>query len=96
MSELNDSGISIDFPKLRSIVLTDVKKLRSICKPRDFPSLETIRVEDCSNLRNIPLSSTHNFGRLKQVCGSVDWWEKLRWEHREEATNMQAKYFIPI
>jgi disease resistance protein RPS2 len=91
MSELNDSGISIDFPKLRSIVLTDVKKLRSICRPRDFPSLETIRVKDCPNLRNILLSSTHNFGRLKQVCGSFDWWE-----HREEATHMQAKYFIPI
>ncbi|TVU15241.1 hypothetical protein EJB05_38751, partial [Eragrostis curvula] len=94
-----DAAIPTDFwklRKLRSIVLTDVKNLRSICKPRDFPSLETIRVEDCPKLRDIPLSSTHNFGKLKQVCGSVDWWQKLQWEDREEATHMESKYFIPI
>jgi disease resistance protein RPS2 len=78
---------------LRSIVLTDVKSLRSICKPRDFPSLETIRVEDCPNLRSIPLSSTYNCGKLKQVCGSVEWWEKLEWEDRE---GMDSRFFIPI
>ncbi|CAN6249353.1 unnamed protein product [Urochloa humidicola] len=81
------------FSNLRSIVLTDVKKLRSICKPRDFPSLETIRVEDCPNLKSIPLSSRYNCGKLKQVCGSVEWWEKLEWEDEE---GMESKLFIPI
>ncbi|XP_062226156.1 disease resistance protein RPS2-like [Phragmites australis] len=95
-SKLTIGTIHTDFPKLRSIVLTDVKKLRSICKPRDFPSLETIRVEDCPNLRSLPLSSTYNCGKLKQVCGSFDWWEKLQWEDREEAASMESKYFIPI
>ncbi|XP_062183733.1 uncharacterized protein LOC133887777 [Phragmites australis] len=57
-SKLTNGTIHTDFPKLRSIVLTDVKKLRSICNPRDFPSLETIRVEDCPNLRSISLNST--------------------------------------
>ncbi|KAF8704130.1 hypothetical protein HU200_031621 [Digitaria exilis] len=92
-SNLNDGKRRTDFPNLRSIVLTDVKKLRSICKPRDFPSLETIRVEDCPNLRSIPLSSTYNCGKLKQVCGSVEWWEKLEWEDKE---GMETKFFIPI
>jgi len=82
-----------EFLNLRSIVLTDVKMLRSICKPRNFPSLETIRVEDCPNLRSIPLSSTYNWGKLKQVCGSVEWWEKLEWEDRE---GMESRFFIPI
>jgi disease resistance protein RPS2 len=82
-----------EFLNLRSIVLTDVKMLRSICKPRNFPSLETIRVEDCPNLRSIPLSSTYNCGKLKQVCGSVDWWEKLEWEDKE---GKESKFFIPI
>uniref|UniRef100_A0A0E0F715 AAA+ ATPase domain-containing protein n=1 Tax=Oryza meridionalis TaxID=40149 RepID=A0A0E0F715_9ORYZ len=85
-----------DFPKLRSIVLTDVKKLRSICTPRDFPCLETLRVEDCPNLRRIPLCSTHNCGKLKQICGSSDWWKKLQWEDKEAAAHMESKYFIPI
>ena len=72
---------------LRSIVLTDVRSLRSICRPRDFPSLETIRVEDCPSLRSIPLSSAYKYscGKLKQVCGSVEWWEKLEWEDWEKA-----------
>ncbi|EEC77639.1 hypothetical protein OsI_16631 [Oryza sativa Indica Group] len=85
-----------DFPKLRSIVLTDVKKLRSICTPRDFPCLETLRVEDCPNLRRIPLCSTHNCGKLKQICGSSDWWKKLLWEDKEAVAHMESKYFIPI
>nr|CAB3487632.1 unnamed protein product [Digitaria exilis] len=92
-SNLNDGKRRTDFSNLRSIVLTDVKKLRSICKPRDFPSLETLRVEDCPNLSSIPLSSTYNCGKLKQVCGSVEWWEKLEWEDKE---GMETKLFIPI
>nr|UBY07410.1 NBS-LRR disease resistance protein [Dasypyrum villosum] len=91
----NDTGQS-DFPKLRLIVLTGLKKLRSICKPREFPCLETLRVEDCPNLGSIPLSCTHNYGKLKQICGSVDWWEKLQWENREEVAYLDSKYFIPI
>nr|UBY07510.1 NBS-LRR disease resistance protein [Dasypyrum villosum] len=91
----NDTGQN-DFPKLRLVVLTGLKKLRSICKQREFPCLETLRVEDCPNLRSIPLSCTHNYGKQKQICGSVDWWEKLQWEHREEVACLDNKYFIPI
>lgn len=95
-SEATNDTRHTGFPKLRSIVLTDVKKLKSICEPRDFPCLETLRVEDCPNLRSIPLDSTYNCGKLKQVCGSFDWWEKLQWEDKEEASYMESKYFIPI
>lgn len=89
----SDDNVHAELLNLRSIVLTDVKSLRSICKPRNFPSLETIRVEDCPNLRSIPLSSTYNCGKLKQVCGSVEWWEKLEWEDKE---GKESKFFIPI
>ena len=91
--ELSDDKTRTDFPKLRLIVLTDVKKLRSICNARDFPSLETVRVEDCPNLRSIPLNSRYNCEKLKQVCGSVEWWDKLEWEDEER---MDSKLFIPI
>ncbi|CAO2146090.1 unnamed protein product [Urochloa humidicola] len=92
-SESTEGQMHTGFSNLRSIVLTDVKKLRSICKPRDFPSLETIRVEDCPNLERIPLSSMHNCAKLKQVCGSVEWWGKLELEDEE---GMASKLFIPI
>ncbi|KAM0885667.1 hypothetical protein ACQ4PT_030186 [Festuca glaucescens] len=94
-SEWNYAGYS-DFPKLRLIVLTELKKLRSICKPRAFPCLETLRVEDCPNLRSIPLRSMHNYGKLKQICGSFDWWMKLQWENGVEQARLESKYFIPI
>lgn len=89
----SDDNAHAELLNLRSIVLTDVKSLRSICKPRNFPSLETIRVEDCPNLRSIPLSSMYNYGKLKQVCGSVEWWDKLEWEDKE---GKERKFFIPI
>ncbi|CAM0952929.1 unnamed protein product [Alopecurus aequalis] len=85
-----------DFPRLRLIVLTELKKLRSICKPRAFPCIETVRVEDCPNLRSIPLGSKHNYGALKQICGSFDWWIKLHWENGVEQARLESKYFIPI
>ncbi|CAM0903809.1 unnamed protein product [Alopecurus aequalis] len=91
----NYAGYS-DFPMLRLIVLTELKKLRSICKPRAFPSLETLRVEDCPKLRSIPLRSMHKYGKLKQICGSLDWWNKLQWENRVEQERLESKYFIPI
>ena len=91
----NDTGQN-DFPKLRLIALTQLKKLSSICKPREFPCLETLRVEECPNLRSIPLSCTRNYGKLKQICGSFEWWGKLQWENWEEAAYVERTYFIPI
>uniref|UniRef100_A0ACD5UTL4 Uncharacterized protein n=1 Tax=Avena sativa TaxID=4498 RepID=A0ACD5UTL4_AVESA len=94
-NEWHYAGYS-DFPKLRLIVLTELKKLRSICKARAFPCLETLRVEDCPNLRSIPLRSMHKYGKLKQICGSFDWWKKLQWENGVEEVRLESKYFIPI
>lgn len=91
----NDKGHN-DFPKLRLIVLTELKKLRTICRPRAFPCLETLRVEDCPNLRSIPLRSMHNYEKLKQICGSSDWWKNLQWESGVEKARLESKYFIPI
>ncbi|KAM3368854.1 hypothetical protein ACQJBY_017024 [Aegilops geniculata] len=83
----------VDFPKLRSLVLTDLPKLRRICIPKDFPCLESIRVEDCPNLKTIPLGQTYDCQRLKMICGSYDWWERLEWGGKDI---MESKYFIPI
>lgn len=83
----------VDFPKLRSLVLTDLPKLRRICVPRDFPCLESIRVEDCPNLKTIPLGQTYDCPRLNRICGSYDWWERLEWGGEDI---MESKYFIPI
>ncbi|CAN6268527.1 unnamed protein product [Urochloa humidicola] len=83
----------VDFPKLRTVVLTDLPKLTMICHPRDFPSLEIIRVEGCPRLTTLPLGQMYDCPKLKQICGSYDWWEKLEWNVKEI---MENKYFMPI
>lgn len=82
----------VDFPKMRAMVLTDLPKLTAICNPRDFPYLEIIRVEGCPNLTALPLGQMYDCPKLKQICGSYDWWEKLDWNGKET----MDKYFIPI
>ncbi|KAF8704128.1 hypothetical protein HU200_031619 [Digitaria exilis] len=82
-----------EFPKLRSLVLTGLPKLTMICNPRDFPCLEIIRVECCPRLRALPLDQVYKCPKLKQICGSFDWWERLNWNGKEI---MEKKYFIPI
>lgn len=82
-----------DFPKLRSLVLTGLPKLTMICNPRDFPCLEIIRVERCPRLRALPLGQIYKCPKLKQICGSYGWWERLEWNGKD---TMENKYFIPI
>lgn len=83
----------VDFPKLKAMVLTDLPKLTAICNPRDFPCLEIIRVERCPRLTALPLGQMSDCPKLKQICGSYDWWKKLEWNGKETIEN---KYFIPI
>ncbi|VAH34617.1 unnamed protein product [Triticum turgidum subsp. durum] len=90
---INGTEHHADFPKLRSLVLTDLPKLRRVCIPRDFPCLESIRVENCPNLKTIPLGQTYDCQRLNRICGSYAWWEKLEWGCKDI---MESKYFIPI
>ncbi|RCV34511.1 hypothetical protein SETIT_7G165000v2 [Setaria italica] len=82
-----------EFPKLRYLVLTGLRKLTAICNPRDFLCLENIRVEGCPRLRTLPLGQMYECPKLKQICGSYDWWERLEWNGKE---TMENKYFIPI
>nr|CAD1843737.1 unnamed protein product [Ananas comosus var. bracteatus] len=86
---------SSEFPKLRSVILNDLPKLQSICCARNFSCLESIRVEGCKNLKRLPISRTYRIEKLKQICGSDEWWRTIDWEDE----NMRARmhdYFIPI
>jgi disease resistance protein RPS2 len=69
-----------EFPKLRSIVLTQLVNLESICKARVFPCLESIRVQNCPNLRTLPIESADNILKLRQIGGSSEWWDELKWD----------------
>ncbi|OAY85846.1 Disease resistance protein RPS2 [Ananas comosus] len=86
---------SSEFPKLRSVILNDLPKLQSICCARNFSCLESIRVEGCKNLKRLPISRTYRIEKLKQICGSDEWWRTIDWEDENMRAGMHD-YFIPI
>ncbi|KAJ1701993.1 hypothetical protein LUZ63_001772 [Rhynchospora breviuscula] len=86
---------NIEFPKLRSVLLTDLQNLVSICSPRKFPSLENIRVQECPNLVHLPVSCGYEITKLRQICGSLEWWNRLEWDGPESRRSME-NYFTAI
>ncbi|KAJ3680040.1 hypothetical protein LUZ60_016318 [Juncus effusus] len=89
------SGAGIEFPRLRSVILIELKNLVSICENRDFPSLESIRVQGCPNLRRLPISQDHKIAKLRQICGSFEWWNGLQWGEKDMGSDLE-NFFIPI
>lgn len=80
-----------ELPRLRIMELKGLKSLRSIYqKGRSFPGLESIRVEGCWNLKDLPATGVP---KLKQICGEVGWWEELSPETR---TSSLGDCFVPI
>ncbi|KAJ1701995.1 hypothetical protein LUZ63_001774 [Rhynchospora breviuscula] len=73
-------GNTKQFPKLHSIILTRLMNLESICKAKLFPCLESIRVQSCPKLRRLPIVCEDNIPKLRQVCGTLDWWNGLEWD----------------
>ncbi|XP_038972678.1 disease resistance protein RPS2-like [Phoenix dactylifera] len=82
------------FSRLKTIILNDLPKLESICPARDFPCLESIRVEACPNLKELPLLHSCKAKKLKQICGSRVWWNNLVWEENSKA--IFCAHFTPI
>ncbi|KAJ1701992.1 hypothetical protein LUZ63_001771 [Rhynchospora breviuscula] len=86
---------NIEFPKLRSILLFDLQNLESICSPRNFQSLESVRVQECPSLVRLPVSRNHKIINLRQICGSSEWWNRLEWDGKETKRDME-NYFTAI
>ncbi|XVF74635.1 hypothetical protein PTKIN_Ptkin13bG0126900 [Pterospermum kingtungense] len=81
ISESSDSTMQGElFPKLKTISLTRLRSLKSICKSsRCFSSLLEIEVSQCPCLKQLPFDSeTANF--LKKIRGETEWWEGLNWD----------------
>ncbi|KAJ4800518.1 Disease resistance protein RPS2 [Rhynchospora pubera] len=85
---------NIEFPKLRSVLLTDLQNLVSICSPRKFPSLENIRVQECPNLVSLPISCEYEITKLRQIYGSSEWWNRLELDGKTRRS--MENYFTAI
>nr|CAD1832881.1 unnamed protein product [Ananas comosus var. bracteatus] len=68
-------------PKLRSIHLQALPKLRHICEPNiNAPLLEELKLRGCFNLRKLPLVGQSNARSVRTVKISCEkyWWDKLQ------------------
>ncbi|PIA30428.1 hypothetical protein AQUCO_05500002v1 [Aquilegia coerulea] len=95
----DESGGTYDqntFSNLKFLRLYELPNLRSICcmSALPFPSLETIYVSYCPELRRLPLDSNSAKNTLKKIEGRVKWWDGLEWEN-ETVKSQFARFFTP-
>jgi disease resistance protein RPS2 len=93
-----DSGQNMDLdpvvPKLRTLYLQFLPKLRSICRHKEtWPCLEQVTVWLCEHLKRLPLSN-QNAGTIKEIEGESEWWNALEWDDHETKSSL-LPYFRP-
>ncbi|XP_043725894.1 disease resistance protein At4g27190-like [Telopea speciosissima] len=106
----NDDDVAL-FPKLKTLYLSDLPRLERIWKTVSFhpmaPSLETITVIQCPNLKSLhPLSlgliqqqqngSLISTTLIRKIEGSTRWWESLEWDHDEIKQLLPQPFFVHL
>uniref|UniRef100_A0A1D1ZGX8 Disease resistance protein RPS2 n=1 Tax=Anthurium amnicola TaxID=1678845 RepID=A0A1D1ZGX8_9ARAE len=86
-----------DFPKVTILFFGRLWSLNCIGpQPLTLPSLETISVLSCRQLRSLPLG-TGSAPKLKVILGEQEWWDDLQWP-TSNGSNMKSIFapcFIP-
>ncbi|XP_028771708.1 probable disease resistance protein At1g61300 [Neltuma alba] len=83
----NEDSSSV-FSSLVNLYLYGMPKLQSIHKTAlSFPSLKTITIAECPNLKRLPLPS--NSAKQLIIRGHEDWWNSLEWDAKH---NFQSKF----
>ena len=72
---------SSSLPRLKTLVLLDLPKLRSIWvnDSLKWPSLQSIKISICDRLKRLPFNIV-NATKLRFIEGQQAWWEELVWE----------------
>ncbi|XP_028801710.1 disease resistance protein RPS5-like [Neltuma alba] len=73
--------------------LLDFPNLRSICKRfLSFPSLRSVEVLRCPNLKKLPFDSSSAKAKLRLIKGSQVWWNNLEWDDTAVEVTFQSKF----
>ncbi|XP_034680601.1 disease resistance protein SUMM2-like [Vitis riparia] len=93
--EIEADHLSV-FWRLTSLTLRSLPRLRSIYgRTLPFPSLNYIRVLQCSSLKKLPFDSNTGISKkLGQIHGQKEWWDDLDWEDQTIMHNL-TPYFQP-
>jgi Leucine-rich repeat (LRR) protein len=80
------------FSSLMTLIMVNLTELRSICSPRvSFPWMEVIEVDRCVNLRRLHIKPQ---ARLREIRGTMEWWDALEWDTDSEAKASLYPYFL--
>ncbi|TXG69137.1 hypothetical protein EZV62_004072 [Acer yangbiense] len=82
------------FPNLKDMGLIDLPNLKSICRQAmPFPSLESMSIWNCQNLRNLPFNSeTVKTSCLNEIAASEEWWHQLEWGDEATKHHFTSKF----
>ncbi|KAL0464533.1 UNVERIFIED_CONTAM: hypothetical protein Slati_0340900 [Sesamum latifolium] len=83
------------FPNLKTIILGDCPKLRSLSEQNiACPRLQVVDVSDCPLLNKLPFTD-QNLGSIKEIIGTQEWWDQLEWDSAHINNTLQP-LFTPI
>ncbi|KAF5813699.1 putative P-loop containing nucleoside triphosphate hydrolase, leucine-rich repeat domain superfamily [Helianthus annuus] len=71
---------SCAFPKLRALILCNMPSLRKISTRVAWTSLETLKIQDCPTLKELPFDMSSAMG-LQSIEVDKDWWDDLQWSN---------------
>ncbi|XP_077231546.1 putative disease resistance protein At4g27220 [Tasmannia lanceolata] len=78
-------------PRLETIELLDLPKLTSLCCHLDFPSLKSIWVFHCPNLKRFPVRP-QNAPKLEKIRGQEALFEGLEWEDEGDMSRLKPLF----
>ncbi|XP_058010090.1 probable disease resistance protein At1g12290 [Hevea brasiliensis] len=83
------------FFKLEYLILDILPELKSIYpKALSFPSLERIEVNECRQLKKLPLNSSSANGGKVEIKAEERWWKDVEWEDDSTKTTF-LPCFVP-
>ncbi|PPD67547.1 hypothetical protein GOBAR_DD35575 [Gossypium barbadense] len=91
----NNDSLKFNFPKLTTLILSNLPKLKGICSENAVMvcnSLRVIEISNCPKVKRIPLYlpqlEVDDEGKLSPSntlqeirVRTTDWWESVEWEH---------------
>ena len=87
--QLNSVQEPIVVPKVQRIYLRELPTLKALSKEDEpWPNIEQLTVNDCDNLRRLPLNR-QSVNCIKAIRGKLEWWRQLEWDDEEMRSNLQ-------
>ncbi|KAK4263517.1 hypothetical protein QN277_028915 [Acacia crassicarpa] len=81
------------FLSLELLELHRLPNLRSIHeRVLSFPSLRSIFVSDCENLKKLPFDSNLAEAKLRRIWGGQEWWDNLEWDDPTAKATFHSKF----